>query len=222
MNDGTDSASIVMDRDTFWDLIREAKDYCGESLRASANWMTEQLLFMGARQARDFHNLFYAYSDHADQYGLWTAANILCGGLSDDMFMDFRAWLIAQGKETYAAALKDPDTLASVKPYGECCFEALAHVGDRAYEKLTGKSLYADPDRAASQALRTEVAAEMPLGDGINYPYDRADAEIYLPKLCEKYDVSATGTWNYGSPDIKRALKAEKKSDKVKNRGDAR
>ena len=219
MNDGTNG---VMDRDVFWNLIHEAKDYCGEDLRASANWIEEQLLFMGARQAKDFHNIFYAYSDHADHYGLWTAANIMCGGLSDDLFMDFRAWLIAQGRETYAAALKDPDTLAGVKPYGDCRFQALAHAGDRAYEGLTGKSLFDHFDKAGHQKLLAEVEAEMPLGDGINYPYDRSDAEFYLPKLCEKYDVSATGSWNYDSPDIKRALKSEKKSSRVKNRGDAR
>ena len=33
-------------------------------------------------------------------------------GCSDDSFLDFRAWLIAQGKETYLEALRDPDTLS--------------------------------------------------------------------------------------------------------------
>ncbi|EKC76209.1 hypothetical protein LEA_04821 [human gut metagenome] len=37
-------------------------------------------------------------------------------GCSDDGFIDFRAWLIAQGKEVYMNALRDPDTLADIEP----------------------------------------------------------------------------------------------------------
>ena len=222
MNDGNASSAIVMDRETFWNLIRVAKGFCGENLGASADWMREQLLFMGAQQAKGFHDIFYAYSGHADQYGLWTAANVMCGGLSDDLFMDFRAWLIAQGKEVYSAALKDPDSLADVKPYGDCGFQALAHVGDMAYESLTGKSLFGRFDEETAHRLQAEVAAEVPLGEGINYPYSCAEAADYLPRLCEKYDAGATGTWNYDSPNIKRALKSEQKNSRVKNRGDER
>ena len=70
-------------------------------------------------------------------------------GCSDDGFIDFRAWLIAQGKEVYMNALRDPDTLADIEPYGDCCFECLSYVGDYAYEQLTGRSAYdeMEPDR---------------------------------------------------------------------------
>jgi len=213
---------IEMNRETFWNLIEQAKDKCGEDLAASAQWIREQLLFMGAQQALDFHNLVHAYRDHADRYGLWTAANILCGGLSDDGFIDFRAWLIAQGREIYTAALADPDSLASVERYGNCSFETLNYIGDRAYEGLTGRSAYDRFDKAAYRKLLSEIAAEVPLGEGISYPYSREEAAAYLPRLCAKYDVAGTGTWNYDSPDIRRAMKSEKKSSRVKSRGDAR
>lgn len=218
----SDMHDIEMNSETFWNLIASAKEKCGRDLEASANWIKEQLLFMGAQQALDFHNLVHAYRDHADLYGLWSAANILCGGLSDDGFIDFRAWLIAQGKETYMAALADPDSLAEVETYGGCSFEALHYVADRAYEGLTGRSAYDRLDKDAYEDLLAEIAAEVPLGEGINYPYSREEAAAYLPKLCEKYDVAGTGTWNYDSPDIKRALKTEKKSSRTRNRGDAR
>ena len=219
MNDMHD---IEMNRETFWNLIAQAKEKCGEDMEALARWVEEQLLFMGAEQSLRFNDLMYAYVRHAERFGLWTAANILCGGLSDDSFMDFCAWLIAQGKETYAAVLADPDALADVRSYGDCRFESLAYIGDKACEELTGKSAYDQFDKAGYHQLMAEVEAEVPLGEGSNYPYSTEEAAEYLPKLCAKYDVNATGTWNYTCEDIRQALKNEKKSSRVRNRGDAR
>ena len=58
--------------------------------------------------------------------------------------MDFRAWLIAQGKDIYMAALENPDSLTRVEQYGDCEFELLNYVGDYAYQELTGRSAYVD------------------------------------------------------------------------------
>ena len=218
----SDMHDIEMNRETFWNLIAQAKDKCGEDLEAMARWIKEQLLFMGAQQARDFHELVHAYRDHAMQFGVWSAANLMCGGLSDDGFVDFCAWLVAQGKKTYLSALADPDSLAEVERYGECRFESLVYLGDAAYEKLTGKSLYDAPHQGTYRKMLSEIKEEAPLGEGINYPYSTEEAAEYLPRLCAKYDVSATGTWNYDCTDIEHALKNEKRSSRVRNRGEAR
>ena len=134
--------NIEMNQETFWALLREAKDKCGQNLRAEADWITEQLLFMGSDQALAFHEIMDAYKELANRYGLWNAADLMMDWCSDDGFIDFRAWLIAQGKEVYLAALKEPDSLAEVTPYGGCTFESLSYVGYHAYEKLTGRSAY--------------------------------------------------------------------------------
>ena len=218
----SDMHDIEMNRETFWNLIAAAKDKCGQDLEASADWIKEQLLFMGAQQALDFHDLVYAYENHAYQYGLWSAANLMCGGCSDDGFAYFRAWLIAQGEETYKAALRDPDTLTEIAPYEGCSFEKLISLGDWAYERLTGNSAFDRYDEGKHKNLMAEIEAEIPLGEGINYPYSTDETAEYLPKLCAKYGVNATGTWNYDCVDIKNALKKEKKSSRIKNRGDAR
>ena len=44
-----------------------------------------------------------------------------------------------RGREVYFAALADPDSLADVVPYGDCCFEQLSYVGDYAYEQAHWK-----------------------------------------------------------------------------------
>ena len=96
-------------KDTFWTLIDQAKGHSG----GPGEWLIEQLVDLGPEQAKRFDTMARVYMDLAYQYGLWTAANVMeRGGCTDDGFMDFRAWLVAQGKEVYLAALADPDSLA--------------------------------------------------------------------------------------------------------------
>ena len=53
---------------------------------------------------------------------------------SDDGFMDFRSWLISQGRDVYMSALKAPESLVSVDTDGqELNFEDYAYVPYRAY-----------------------------------------------------------------------------------------
>jgi len=139
-----------MSKEAFWALIQEARTACGQDMDAMEDYLRERLVSMGPAAAKDFHDILQAYEDLADQYGLWDAASVIKEyGCSDDGFIDFRAWLIAQGKEVYMNALRDPDTLADIEPYGDCCFECLSYVGDYAYEQLTGRSAYdeMEPDR---------------------------------------------------------------------------
>ena len=219
-------------KDTFWTLIGETKRLCGQDLDTSALWLESQLLIMGPEQARRFDDIVHAYTELSHKYGLWTAASIMRErSCSDDGFADFQSWLIAQGKDIYLAALKDPDSLADVPAYDDCSFPSLSYIGGTAYEKLTGRSSYDDFDRKAFQALVGELKKDIEYGEGIGYPYTRKDVPAYLPRLCRKhYSEEAirdrkidVGFWNRSSPDIQAAAKNEKKSRRVKkSRGDSR
>lgn len=123
-------------KDTFWELIAQAKERPG----GPGEWLIEQLVDMGPEQAKKFDDIAHAYIDLSDQYGLWTAASVIeRGGCTDDGFIDFRTWLVAQGKAVYMAALRDPDSLADAPDYQNCRFDTLPHMGDLAYEELTGR-----------------------------------------------------------------------------------
>ena len=103
------SESLEIDLDAFWSLIDQAKEHTG----GPSEWLMEQLMDLGPEQAKKFDIIARVYMDAAYQYGLWTAASVMERyGCSDDGFMDFRAWLVGQGKAVYMAALKDPDSLA--------------------------------------------------------------------------------------------------------------
>ena len=182
-----------MSRDTFWALIQEAKAACDQDMDAMEEYLCGALVRMGPAAARGFHNILHAYEDLAYQYGLWDAASVIKEyGCSDDGFIDFRAWLIAQGKDVYLNALKDPDTLADVQPYGECCFECLSYVGDHAYEQLTGRSAYDEMDDALP-ALREELGKEIVYKDGIEYPREPKDLPRYLPRSVRKVSAARNG-----------------------------
>ena len=220
-----------IDKDGFWTLLEETKQYFGQDTRSSAEWLKKQLRAMGPEEALRFHAFEHCYNDAADRYGLWNAAAVMIeDGCTDDGFLDFRAWLIAQGKAVYMNGLKDPDSLAAVEPYNGCSFESLSYVGHDAYEALTGKSAY---DADLPEPLKRELATarrEIQYGPGIEYPHEWREMGAYLPNLCAKHLTpeelafkSGQQLWNYGSPDIQIALKlAEKKKNQPKRGGGAR
>ena len=151
-----------MSKDTFWALIQEAKTACGQDMDAITEHLRDGLLIMGTGAARQFHNIFQAYMDLAEPFGLWDAASIIKeNGCTLEGFIDFRAWLIAQGKAVYLNALRDPDTLADVEPYGDCSFESIAYVGNDVYHNLTGQDAYGDLDTAGYLKLRDELQSEV-------------------------------------------------------------
>ena len=124
-----------INKDTFWALIQEAKDTCGQDTDAWAKYMIDRLAGLGPDQSLMFLNYMDAYKDLSFRYGLWDAAKIFrVDGCSDDSFSYFRSWLIVQGKDVYMAALADPDSLADVEPYADCFFETAGYAdGGRRY-----------------------------------------------------------------------------------------
>ena len=217
-----------INKDTFWMLIDRAKEHSG----GPSEWLMEQLVSMGPEQAKKFDTIAHAYMDAAYQYGLWTAASVILDGCSDDGFIDFRAWLVGQGKDVYMAALKDPDSLACVPSYQNCQFDSLPYMGDYAYEELTDQDAFQDFAPAAYHATAEEIKKGIVYGDGIGYPYTWSETAAYLPKLCAKYFTreelalrisQCDDTWNITSPDIQKARATSRKSKKIKrNRGTER
>ena len=216
-----------INKDTFWVLMTEAKEHCGQNQDAFLQWVENRLLEMAPEQALNFDAIIHGYRELAHKYGLWTAASILCDGCTDDGFIDFRGWLIAQGKEVYMAALKDPDSLASITTDGQCCFECISYAGNYAYEKLTGRNANSCFDRATYLALVEELKKDIVYGKGVDCPYTWSEAAIHLPKLCGKYLRPEElawrikyhdNPWNMTSPEIKKARAAAEKDKRTRSK----
>ena len=78
---------------------------------------------------------------------LWAAAYLIGGGFSDDGFIDFRAGLIAQGRDWYNKAAAAPDSLADHPPVAgvghpragnPLFYEEVNYVASRAFERVRG------------------------------------------------------------------------------------
>ena len=79
---------------------------------------------------------------------LWAAAYLINGGCSEDGFDNFRGWLIANGRDVLARAVREPDSLAELPAVRAAALngavfeaeEVLAVAAD-AYREATGNEL---------------------------------------------------------------------------------
>ena len=188
---------MEMSKYDFWKLIAGAKEECGQDMDAYFDWLYDQLAARDPQQAQDFHDILYGYQQLSYQYGLWAAASLMCENVcSYNDFIGFRAWLIAQGREVYLAALADPDSLADVEHYGGCQFEELCYVGNGVLEDLTDQNAYDNTDSDVYNALVEDLEKDIVYGEGINYPYEWDEIEAYCPRLCEKHLEPGTVEFN--------------------------
>jgi hypothetical protein len=135
-----------MDDTIFWQMIEQAKiDSDGDNDR-QVHLLSERLAELSADEIVQYGTIFRQYRAQAYRWDLWAAADILNGGCSDDAFMDFRAWLIAQGREVFHKALANPDWLAEYVPViqtewgddSDTMMETMNYVPFYAYEEKTG------------------------------------------------------------------------------------
>lgn len=176
--------------------------------------VSQTLFYMTPEDVLQFHNLVYSYRDAAYKYGLWTAAGILMEtGCSDDGFSDFRMWLIAQGKDVYLNALKDPDSLSGVTPYGYCSFESLGYISSQVYSAMKGKNIYQDSTARMQMECYEQVVRDIVYHPMIEYPLELPEAMVVYPKLCESHlservrkAPQKVRTWNVSRTDIRRMM----------------
>lgn len=104
-----------MNTNQFWEIIDTARNTAGawQDMRAP---MQASLDALSADEIAQWQGIYYKYHHLADQTKVLASARCILNGISDDGFTDFRAWLIAQGKETYLNTLANPDSLANNPP----------------------------------------------------------------------------------------------------------
>lgn len=212
LNEGPLPGCKVMSKDDFWNLVDEVKNACGQNQDKYLDMLKARLKERGPDHAQDFHDIVHAYEKLAYKYGLWSASELM-GRSMDDSFIDFRAWLISQGKEAYFSALKDPDTMADLDPGDGYWFESFTYAGDSVLEELTGESAYDHTDKAAYEKIVEALKVDIDYGEGINYPYECEEIAEYFPRLYERYlhgsgEFLYEGNWNYDIPEIAEARQA--------------
>ena len=149
-------AAAPLDKEQFWQIIDAARESAG-GWTEMYEPLVESLSRLEEPDIIRFKQIYNGYQDLAYKEGLWAAAAVMHNGCSDDGFIDFRAWLIAQGKAAYMDALADPDSLAGMKivqSFGNevrgsdltpidgyrwsASFEALTYAAGDAYKRKLG------------------------------------------------------------------------------------
>lgn len=133
-----------MDENTFWTMIESAKrQSAGEDIK-QYQLLVERLSELPERDILDYARIFYEIRARTYRGDIWAAAIFILEYGSDDGFMDFRAWLISQGRPIFEKALENPDSLAEVvdsENRGNQSFEEFAYIASDAYKRKTGNSL---------------------------------------------------------------------------------
>jgi hypothetical protein len=172
-----------MDETTFWQMIEQAKSDSSGDDEEQVRLITEQLAQMSVADIESYDRIFRGYHNQAYHWDLWAAAYVINGGCSDDGFMDFRAWLIAQGKTVYENALRDADWLAEVVETDFAMLELMNYVAKQAYEQQTGN------DADESEALNASSHPPNPAGQ----PWQEKDLAQRVPALWRMFNDGIDG-----------------------------
>lgn len=177
-----------MTLDDFWAHIKATKRNDPD---AHVDRLVARLAKLPPDEILDFEHWWNEASDAAYRWDLWGAAYLMNGGCSDDGFIDFRSWLMLQGRAVYEAALKDPDSLADLEvEMDEATCEC--YPASRAWFQATGKEDDYEALNAAREARHPTKkkkkgrAAERNMGEDWDFD-DDAEMRRRLPRLAALY-----------------------------------
>jgi hypothetical protein len=122
--------------DRFWQIVDGT---VSDDYDAQLDALAEVVSKLSREEIIAFAGDFQKASAAAYRWDLWGAAYLINGGCSDDGFIDFRSWLIAQGKSVYDAALANPESLAGHIMEGFAEFEEFAYVPMEVFETKFGE-----------------------------------------------------------------------------------
>ena len=134
-----------MNRAAFWGLIESTRAGADNDTERQSELLEERLSKLPPRQIIRFQQIRRQMDERAYSWDIWGAAYVIDDGCSDDCFRDFRAYLISLGPRAFAAALRNPDSLAPiVQDAEEGAWENADDVAPDAYQTATGDDFPAD------------------------------------------------------------------------------
>lgn len=172
---------VTMSEAEFWEIVETAKVRAASQTERPAALET-LLEGLPANKIVEFEKHFQIAVDQAYDNKLWAAAYLLNGGCSNDCFIDFRRWLISNGRSIYTKALKDPDIVGSFyKSADGATLEDYGYAAFNVHERKTGKFMDLDD---WNYKWRYEPTGET---------WEEED----LPKLLPKTHKAISGFWSF-------------------------
>lgn len=143
----------LMNEDDFWQIIEtslrtaqeQSDDLDGGQQDIQYEILKEKLSDLDWQKIIEFENRFLQLFFNAYEEKLWCSAYLMGGGCGNDGFMDFRAWLIAQGKDAYYNAIKNPDSLINLPQVTNetdyYSFESLSYLASKVFKQKFDKDI---------------------------------------------------------------------------------
>jgi hypothetical protein len=155
-----------LDDDACWRLVDDARVAARRRRKGGdvdgrvANHLVEVLARTDIATITRFDAFVRARLAEAYRWDLWGVAYVMNGGCSDDGFDYFLGWLVGQGRERYAAALRQPELAAegcspADEPFSN---EDMLGIGWSAYRRLTGSKDVQDFYDVYVKATRRRIA----------------------------------------------------------------
>jgi hypothetical protein len=164
-------------QDQLWKLMTETRGATGNDTGRQSDLIKDRLTQLPAQQIVAFERTREALDRALYTYDIWAAAYVIEDGCQEDCFRDFRSYLISLGPSVYEAALKDPDSIASVvKNAEQGDWENADDVAPDAYSSKVGNDLPFD----------TSDLSGTPRGTPFN-ENDIASLEHRFPRLAAKF-----------------------------------
>ncbi|WP_028303447.1 DUF4240 domain-containing protein [Oceanospirillum maris] len=164
----------------FWDIINSSLVQHPSGSEGQYQEIAQALASLPEEELIQFENHLAKQKNNAFSFPVLMANFILQSYINDDIFEDFRLWLISFGQEKFSNILDNADNLASFSnvkdPIEDITGEGLVFAAQEAYEAATGKEDFL-------KRVRTLPDPEM------NYlwPEDIDALAKMLPNLFNKY-----------------------------------
>jgi hypothetical protein len=102
------------DTEAFWAIIERVKKASSDNHDKSIEMFRTELSALDDPGLLRAEAAFCAAMQRAYTWNVLAAAYVIHGGTSEDSFWDVRAGLVALGRDVFEAAMRDPDTLATI------------------------------------------------------------------------------------------------------------
>lgn len=169
-----------MTENTFWKIIDHSLRLNPPGSDGQYQVIADSLAQLTPEELIAFENQLTLQKTRAFCFPVLMANFILQSYINDDIFEDFRLWLISFGRQKFEAILDNADALAEFSnikdPIEDITGEGLVFAAREAYEAKTGKDDF----------LKKVTTATEPDTD-YSWPESIAQLEAMLPKLFRKY-----------------------------------
>jgi hypothetical protein len=130
----------------FWLAVETARKRGAGDPDAMARVLRARFAQADDEKLRAFQQKLVDASSRLYTWQHWNAAEMICGFVSDDVFTDWRSWVITLGREKFTRVAEDPDNLADIADLSGGCEAGGEIFGAAVSDVYFERHGYADED----------------------------------------------------------------------------